>query len=221
MSCFVLGLNCASVQAAGIDELKRRGDANGVPLEKITRAEAEELEPLVKTHEVALWSPSTSAADPTEVTRSLAQDAKDEGVRFVLGTKYLSGSAEGRVGEGCVVRTDHGTMETGHMINCAGLYADRVAHDFGFGKDLVMLPFKGLYMYCNSVPLKRLIYPVPDLKNPFLGVHFTVTVDGHVKVRILLHRHVVPLLTHTLDLSAPGCITSSCRCSHTRLICHS
>lgn len=189
-------------QAAGIDELKRRGDANGVPLEKITRAEAEELEPLVKTHEVALWSPTTSAADPTEVTRSLAEDAKNAGVRFVLGTKYMSGSAEGRVGEGCVVRTDHGTMEAGHMINCAGLYADRVAHDFGFGKDLVMLPFKGLYMYCNNVPLKRLIYPVPDLKNPFLGVHFTVTVDGHVKVREPRPR--APIMCRMLHSQCPA-----------------
>lgn len=169
-------------EAAGIDELKRRGDANGVPLEKITAAEAEELEPLVRTHEVALWSPTTSAADPEEVTRSLARDAEEAGVTFIHDTRYVGGGAEGRVGNGCVVRTNHGTLEAGHLVNCAGLYADRVAHDFGFGKDLVMLPFKGLYMYCNSVPLTRLIYPVPDLRNPFLGVHFTVTVDGKVKI---------------------------------------
>lgn len=142
-------------------------------------------QPLVRTHEVALWSPTTSAADPEEVTRSLARDAEEAGVTFIHDTRYVGGGAEGRVGNGCVVRTNHGTLEAGHLVNCAGLYADRVAHDFGFGKDLVMLPFKGLYMYCNSVPLTRLIYPVPDLRNPFLGVHFTVTVDGKVKVSAL------------------------------------
>lgn len=72
-------------------------------------------------------------------------------------------------------------METGHFINCAGLYADSIAKQFGFSQQKVLLPFKGIYLYCKS-GLKRLVYPVPNLANPFLGVHFTVDVYGNVKI---------------------------------------
>lgn len=136
----------------------------------------------MKTHEVALWSPTTSSSDPLAVTRALADDARAAGVKFVFGTPYTKGGVHEGGTTGSYVRTNHGTINAGHVVNCAGLYADRVARDFGFGKDVAMLPFKGLYMYCKEVPLKRLIYPVPDLRNPFLGVHFTVTVDGKVKI---------------------------------------
>jgi L-2-hydroxyglutarate oxidase LhgO len=70
-----------------------------------------------------------------------------------------------------------------HLINAAGLYADKVAHQFGVGGDYTLLPFKGLYLgYKDDGLVRTHVYPVPDLKNPFLGVHLTKTVDGHVKV---------------------------------------
>ena len=70
------------------------------------------------------------------------------------------------------------------MINVAGLYADKIGRDFGFSEDYRILPFKGLYLYSNEPAgsLRTHIYPVPDLANPFLGVHLTVTVDGKVKL---------------------------------------
>jgi len=77
-----------------------------------------------------------------------------------------------------------GDISTGFMINCAGLYADRVAHEFGFGLRYTILPFKGLYLYSEqeiNVPRTH-IYPVPDLRNPFLGVHLTRTMSGGVKI---------------------------------------
>jgi L-2-hydroxyglutarate oxidase LhgO len=70
------------------------------------------------------------------------------------------------------------------VINAAGLYADKIAHSYGVGLEYRMLPFKGLYWY-GSWPagqLQRHVYPVPDARNPFLGVHLTVTVDGRGKV---------------------------------------
>ena len=70
------------------------------------------------------------------------------------------------------------------MINAAGLYADKIARDFGFSQNYKILPFKGLYLYANDdgLKLKTNIYPVPDLKNPFLGVHFTVTAENKTKI---------------------------------------
>jgi L-2-hydroxyglutarate oxidase LhgO len=82
------------------------------------------------------------------------------------------------------VDTKDGSISTGHVVNAAGLYADTVANWFGMCDDYVVLPFKGLYWY-GSVPknwLQRLVYPVPDPRNPFLGVHLTITADGHTKV---------------------------------------
>ena len=69
-------------------------------------------------------------------------------------------------------------------MNAAGLQADRVARWFGMCDDYAVLPFKGLYWYGNWVPgrLQRHVYPVPDPRNPFLGVHLTVTVDGRAKI---------------------------------------
>jgi (S)-2-hydroxyglutarate dehydrogenase len=69
------------------------------------------------------------------------------------------------------------------MVNAAGLYADKIAQDFGFSGDYRILPFKGLHLYSNEPAgaFQTNIYPVPDLRNPFLGVHFTVTAEGKIK----------------------------------------
>ena len=71
-----------------------------------------------------------------------------------------------------------------HIVNAAGLYADSIAHGCGVGLDYAILPFKGLYIYGDQTapPLGRHVYPVPDPRNPFLGVHLTVTLQGRVKI---------------------------------------
>jgi len=160
-----------------LDELLRRGERNGVPLEKITAEEAREIEPRVRTREKALWSPSTSAVDPGRVMQAFSEDAVRAGVSLHTGIRYI-GRDNGRV------RTSAGDYEAGYVINAAGLYADRVARDFGFSQRYRILPFKGLYLYSDEPPgaAHTNIYPVPNLRNPFLGVHFTVTADGHAKI---------------------------------------
>jgi L-2-hydroxyglutarate oxidase LhgO len=82
------------------------------------------------------------------------------------------------------IQTSDGFYEAKYLINTAGLYADKIGRDFGFSRDYRILPFKGLYLYSDEPPgaLKTHIYPVPDLANPFLGVHFTVTTDGKTKL---------------------------------------
>eukprot|EP01138_Halocafeteria_seosinensis_P012225 gb/GECG01012493.1/.p1 GENE.gb/GECG01012493.1/~~gb/GECG01012493.1/.p1 ORF type:complete len:459 (+),score=48.67 gb/GECG01012493.1/:1-1377(+) len=173
----------------GLETLYQRGITNGVPLEKISEKEAQELEPMVRTHQQAIWSPTTASADPAQVTTSMAQDAETAGVDILTGKQYLQSrgfqqSSSSTVALDVLDNTtkELETLETKHLVNCAGLYADKIAHPFGFGLDYQIVPFKGLYLYCKDVNLQRLVYPVPQISQPFLGVHFTVTVDGKVKI---------------------------------------
>ncbi len=160
-----------------MDELIARGKANGIELQSITAAEAREIEPLVATHERALFSPTTSSVDPMQVLAKMQEDALAEGVEFRFSTRYL-GFKNGQV------LTSGGPVEAGYTVNAAGLYADSIARDFGFSQDFSIVPFKGIYLTSSRKPgfLRTNIYPVPNLKNPFLGVHFTVTVSGMVKI---------------------------------------
>jgi L-2-hydroxyglutarate oxidase len=162
---------------AGLDELLRRGRANGIPLEELTEKDAKAIEPRVKTCARALFSPATSTVDPNLVMQAMKKDAIDEGIKLHCGVRYLSSS------KGRVLTTD-GTHDVGYVVNAAGLYADRIAREYGFSKHYRILPFKGLYLYSNEPPgsIRTNIYPVPDLKNPFLGVHFTVAASGKAKI---------------------------------------
>ena len=160
-----------------LDELLQRGKANGVVLESITAKDAAIVEPRVKTFERAIFSPATSTADPVQVLQAMKQDALKEDVSIHQNAAYL-----GR--EGGLVKTLAGDFEAGYVVNAAGLYADRVARDFGFSENYRILPFKGIYLYSEEPAgaIRTNIYPVPDLRNPFLGVHFTLLVDGRAKI---------------------------------------
>jgi (S)-2-hydroxyglutarate dehydrogenase len=162
---------------AGLDELLRRARANGVELESISADRAREIEPRVRTHERALWSPTTATVDATEVMTSLVNEAARDGVEFRYGVACL-GLGRGRV------RTAKGDVEAGFVVNAAGLYADRLATTAGFAAGYHILPFKGLYLYSSEPAgaFRTNVYPVPDLGYPFLGVHVTVNVDGHAKI---------------------------------------
>lgn len=162
---------------AGLDELLRRARANDIPVEEISESQAKSIEPRVKTHERALFSPATSTVDPTAVMEAMKKDAIEEGVRICCGVRYL-GVSKGQV------LTSQGTYGASYVVNAAGLYADRIARDYGFSAKYRILPFKGLYLYSDEPKgsIRTNIYPVPNLNNPFLGVHFTVTASGNVKI---------------------------------------
>jgi len=158
--------------------LYERGIANGCTLEIIDEDRLRELEPLAVTHSKALWSPLTAVASPAGVTEALGERVRDRGGDIRLESAVTS------AGPGWIEVNGTERVSVGHMINAAGLYADRVAKWFGVGLDYRMLPFKGLYWYGNwpKGRLQRQVYPVPDPRNPFLGVHLTVTVDGLAKI---------------------------------------
>lgn len=161
---------------AVLDELLRRGRQNGVDVEMVSDADAQALEPRARTLDRALFSPTTASVSPRDVVAALRRDAEAAGVVIATDTRYL-GTKNGRVA------TSRGPVEPGYVVNAAGLYADRIARDYGFGGRYRIVPFKGLYLRGDQTGFLRThVYPVPDLTYPFLGVHVTVDVDRRVKV---------------------------------------
>ena len=161
-----------------LSELHRRGVANGVDVELVDPDRLAILEPLAETIDLALWSPRTAVADPAAVALALESNLRKAGVDFYFNqqvSKIKSHSLTTKNGD---------TFEFGHLVNAAGLYSDVMAKELGFGERYSMIPFIGLYFYAPALKgtLERHIYPTPDPRNPFLGVHFTKTAHGDVKV---------------------------------------
>jgi len=160
-------------------ELDRRGKRNGVDVKIITEAEMKEIDPNAKTFKFALYSPNTATVDPTELNKAVRDELLGHGVKFLFGEGYR------RKVDGNTIETSGGKLLSANkVINTAGLYADKIARDFGFSQQYTIIPFKGIYLKYTKKdkPIKTNIYPVPNLKNPFLGVHYTITVDGTIKI---------------------------------------
>lgn len=159
-------------------ELEKRGRHNGVNVQVVDEKQLAELEPNAKTVHHALYSPDTATVNPWKVCEALAEDIKADGVKIRYGVHYKKRLREG------VIELSDGIVEAGCVINCAGLYADAIAREFGFSQDYTIIPFKGVYLQHNGVgrPLRKHLYGVPNLKNPFLGAHFGLTVEGGCRI---------------------------------------
>ncbi len=160
-------------------ELDRRGKRNGVDVKIITEAEMKDIDPNAKTFKFALYSPSTATVDPTELNKAVRDELLAGGGKFLFNEGYK------RKVDGNTIETTTGShLSAKKVINTAGLYADKIARDFGFSQHYPIIPFKGIYLKYTKKdkPIKTNIYPVPNLKNPFLGVHYTITVDGTIKI---------------------------------------
>ncbi len=160
-------------------ELDRRGKRNGVDVKIITEAEMKEIDPNARTFKFALYSPNTATVDPTELNKAVRDELMQNGVKFLFSEGYRCKI------DGNTIETISGkVLSANKVINTAGLYADKIARDFGFSQQYTIIPFKGIYLKYTKKdkPIKTNIYPVPNLKNPFLGVHYTITVDGTIKI---------------------------------------
>lgn len=160
-------------------ELDRRGKRNGVDVRIITETELKEIDPNARTFQFALYSPNTATVDPTELNKALRDELLASGVKILFGEGYR------RKIDGNTIETHAGTiLSAKKLINTAGLYADKIAKDFGYSRHYTIIPFKGIYLKYTKKdkPIRTNIYPVPNLKNPFLGVHYTITVDGTIKI---------------------------------------
>lgn len=163
----------------GIYELERRGKVNGVNVRIIDEEELSQIEPNARTYKKALYSPDTSTVDPVEITTHIFNDIQAKGVQF-----YFEEGYKRKIDEHTVESTLGNRYHANKIINCAGLYADKIARDYGYSEEYVIIPFKGIYLKYTKKdkPIKTNIYPVPNLNNPFLGVHYTVTVDNIIKI---------------------------------------
>jgi len=170
-------------EVPALHELLRRGNANGVPdLRLISPQELHELEP----HAVgiaALHSPATGIVDYAAVARSMAADLTALGVELGFNHQVTGIHPQGSA---LLLSTRDVEIRASYLVNCAGLQADILAGMAGADTDLRIVPFRGEYYFLRpdrrSLVLNQLIYPVPDPKLPFLGVHFTRTIHGEVEV---------------------------------------
>ncbi|MGV0873806.1 L-2-hydroxyglutarate oxidase [Mycolicibacterium sp. XJ879] len=173
-------------ERARLDDIAARAHANGVPgVRIIGPGELRELEPHVRGV-AALHSPSTSIVDFAEVTRALAADAAAGGAEILLGHEVVGMQTvrdEVVITARCGESVRDGAFD--RVVVCAGLHSDRLAALVGDGANPVIVPFRGDYYALK--PHRRnlvngLVYPVPDPRYPFLGVHLTPRVDGEVLI---------------------------------------
>ncbi len=163
-----------------LDELQRRATANGAEVDLVDERQLAELEPSARTVERALFSRNTAVVDPKAVLESLRAELTASGRARILVGRTFTGLAQPGV-----AATSGGPIAFARFVNAAGAHCDRVARHFGVGEGYRLIPFKGIYRKLRpgaSFPVNGNIYPVPDIRNPFLGVHFTRSVHGDVYV---------------------------------------
>jgi L-2-hydroxyglutarate oxidase len=168
-------------ELAALATLRERGIANGLDVRRLDRAGLAEHEPHADGL-AALFVPATGVVDFGRVCDSLVADLVAAGVRMTLGREVV------RVREDSTdvtVDTTDGVMRAPRVVNCAGLQGDLVARRSGLDPSIRIVPFRGEYATLvdeRSYLVRHLIYPVPDPRFPFLGVHLTRSIDGRVHV---------------------------------------
>lgn len=161
-----------------LEELRRRATANGARVEMVDEKALADIEPMARTAGRALFSRDTAVVDPAAVLGAIAADlAASGGCRVVTGCRFL-----GLAGPG-VAATSLGRVAFRRFVNAAGAHCDTVARAFGLAAHYRLIPFKGIYRQLRAgrdYPVRGNIYPVPDVRNPFLGVHFTRGARGEL-----------------------------------------
>lgn len=149
-----------------LNELAKRSINNNAGAYLVSEKEAKNIDPNAKTYKFALFSPNTASVNPREVCKVLKKDLEEKGIKFIFNMPF-----------------EKYNESYDYLINAAGLYADKIAHKFKVGMNYTVIPFKGLYLkYLGKDKIKTQIYPVPNIKNPFLGIHFTLMADNTVKI---------------------------------------
>jgi L-2-hydroxyglutarate oxidase LhgO len=163
-----------------LDDLAARADANRVPgVRMVDAVELAEREPYCRGIR-ALWSPSTGIVDYRQVSAAYAREIEKLGGEIRL--EHEASSLQ-RFGKHTVVRAKYSEFKAPAIVTCAGLYSDRMAALSGAAASPVIVPFRGDYFVLRPdrrYLVRSNIYPVPDPRFPFLGVHFTPRVNGEI-----------------------------------------
>jgi len=161
-----------------LDLLHKRAIKNGAEVEIISQNKLKQLEPeAYSITSRALYSPNTSVVDPHAVLNKIMLDLLGSGADIIFGEKIVSAD----VGKSIISTNKNNLYKYSHLVNCTGQYSDLVSKIFHVGEQYTLLPFKGLYYGLNkksNIQINGLIYPVPDLNVPFLGIHSVKLVDG-------------------------------------------
>ena len=163
-----------------LEELRQRGETNGViGLRLLSREQLREIEPHASGLG-ALLVPSTGVTDYALVSEKYAQLTAAQGGTILTSAEVTR--IHRRTDE-IIVQTRRGTFSTNYLINCAGLFSDRISRMAGDEPTVMIVPFRGEYhtlVPARQALVRALIYPVPDSRFPFLGVHFTRRLGGKV-----------------------------------------
>lgn len=161
-------------------KLQERAVKNGVSSRIINSEELRKLEPGAYTFQEAIFSPDTSVFNPREILDSLYSKIAESGkVKILFNTGFIRPTDFGEV------LTTAGKIKYEKLINASGAFSDRIAHSFGTAENYKILPFLGTYSEIKkeySYLVKGNVYPVPDDRTPFLGVHFTRGHNGTVYI---------------------------------------
>ena len=161
-----------------LHELQKRAAANGAKVELIDEKQLAEIEPNARTCGQALYSYYTAVVDPKKILKAISDElSASPKIKILMNTRFtkLKGSV--------IAVTNNSEITFKKFINAAGAYSDSIAHAFGVGTGYKLIPFKGIYRKLKKEQsgfVRANIYPVPDIRNPFLGVHFTKGISGDV-----------------------------------------
>lgn len=161
-----------------VQKLFERSQANGIRTELVDEAGLKKIEPEARTCGIALYSPDTAVIDSKAVLAALEQEIISSGAVIMKSARDVTIKNK-------QLKFQDEIITFGHLINAAGLHADRIAHRMGVGCRYSILPFKGIYRKLRLEIAQRfrgLIYPAPDLSVPFLGVHTVKTPQGDAMV---------------------------------------
>ena len=171
--CGTLVVSRNEAEEQTLNELLRRGNENSVPnLRIISKQELREREPFV-VGEKALYSPTGAVVNSVQLLEKVVQDAKILGAEFIL-----NATVENIHGKKIIVNSR--LISGKHIINCAGLYADKIAQMCDVGLEYFIVPFRGGYKQVENLQINSMVYQSPDLNFPFLSVHLTKETDGKI-----------------------------------------
>ena len=169
---------CNKEEVSQLENLYQRGVQNKVDIEILDQSKLYKIEPLAKTFEKFLWSPTTGVSDPIKINHALMQEFLSLGGEIEFGKRLTLQTKGGQIIDAA------GVFDAKIYINSAGSQANLISKNVGAGQEYLMIPFLGTYHSTDfqSLPLKTLVYPVPHPVNPFLGIHFTISINNKIKI---------------------------------------